>query len=275
MEKIKDVLSYLETRFPLSWQEDFDNCGVQCGDKEQEITGVLVCFEFSDKVLEEAISLKANLVIAHHPLIFGSGLKKVEPTDRVGRMVCKAIENHLVLYSMHTNVDSGIGGGNDAFAGKLKLHNVKVLDPKTDAAVDQSFFGSGADGSQVGLGRIGELPEPMAVSDFLNYVKECLDIRILKYSGPADKPVRKVALCGGGGASFIRKAMDSGADAYVSGDMKYHDFFIPDNQMLLLDVGHFEGEHFIKEILYAELKEKFTKFAIRFSTLDKLEIYYA
>jgi len=264
--KIKEVIQHLENRFPLQWQEDFDNSGMQCGDKEQEITGALVCFEFSDKVIEEAISLGANLVVAHHPLIFGNGLKKIEPTDRVGRMVCKAIENKLVLYSMHTNVDSGIGGGNYAFADKLKLQNTKVLDPKS---LDD------ANNGRVGLGQVGELSTPMPVPDFVQYVKDCLGLKVVKYAGQIERLVKKVAVCGGAGSSLIRQAMQAGADAYVTGDIRYHDFFITDNQMLIVDVGHYEGEHFIKDILYAELKENFCNFAIHFSKLDKLDIIYA
>lgn len=264
--KIKEVINYLESKFPLSWQEDFDNSGMQCGDKEREITGALVCFEFSDAVIDEAIQLNANLIVAHHPLIFGSGLKKIEPTDRVGRMVCKAIENKLVLYSMHTNVDSGIGGGNYAFAEKLKLKNSKVLDPKL--LVDENM-------GLVGLGQYGELPEAMSVPVFLQYVKDCLGLQVVKYAGNINRPVRTVAVCGGSGSSLIRQAIKSGADAYVTGDVRYHDFFIPDNQMLIVDVGHFEGEHFIKDILYAEIKENFSNFAIHFSKMDKLDILYA
>ena len=125
--KIKEVLAHLERRFPLSWQEDFDNCGVQCGDVEQEITGALVCFEMSDKVIDEALEMGANLVISHHPLILRRGICKIEPKDRVGKIICKALAHNMVLYSMHTNIDSVAGGGNDAFAEKLGLRNVKVI----------------------------------------------------------------------------------------------------------------------------------------------------
>ncbi|MEG2071160.1 MAG: Nif3-like dinuclear metal center hexameric protein, partial [Bacteroidales bacterium] len=128
--KIKEVIHHLEKRFPLYWQEDFDNCGIQCGDKEQEITAALVCFDFSEEVINEALALNANLIVSHHPLMLRNGIKKIEPTNRVGKIICKALENKLVLYSMHTNIDSGIGGGNTLFANKLGLKNVKVLAPK-------------------------------------------------------------------------------------------------------------------------------------------------
>ena len=349
--KIKEVLSCLEQRFPLSWQEDFDNCGIQCGDKEREISGALVCFELSESVIDEAIRLGANLVISHHPLIF-KGIKKIEPTHRIGRILCKAIENRILIYSMHTNVDSGIGGGNDVFAEKLQLKNVSVLAPAENmyrklvffvpmmkaANVCQALYKVGCghignydrcsynvigegtfrplEGShpyigctneqesveelrvemiyptaiqrkvistlyaehpyeepafdifkvenesrQIGLGRVGELPEPMMPMQFFEYLKRQLRIEHLRYSGNMQKLVRKVAVCGGAGGSFIGQALASGADAYVTGDIRYHDFFSVDNQMIIADIGHYEGEHFIKEIIYNELNKNFSNFA--------------
>ena len=126
---IKEVTQYLEKKFPLYLQEDFDNCGVQCGDVRQEITGAMVCFEMSEQVIDEAWANGCNLVISHHPLMLKRGICKIEPRDRVGGMICKALAHNMVLYSMHTNIDSGEGGGNDAFAEKLGLKNVKVLEP--------------------------------------------------------------------------------------------------------------------------------------------------
>ena len=87
---IKDVTQFLEQKFPLYLQEDFDNCGVQCGDVQQEITGAMVCFEMSEQVIDEAIAEGCNLVISHHPLILKRGITKIVPTDRVGAMICKA-----------------------------------------------------------------------------------------------------------------------------------------------------------------------------------------
>lgn len=127
---IKEVTTYLEQKFPLYLQEDFDNCGVQCGNVNQEITGVMVCFEMSEQIIDEAIANGCNMVISHHPLILKRGITKILPTDRVGAMICKALAHNMVLYSMHTNIDSGEGGGNDAFAERLGLQNVKVLDPQ-------------------------------------------------------------------------------------------------------------------------------------------------
>lgn len=262
--KIKEVTDYLEQRFPLCLQEDFDNCGVQCGDVEQEVTGVLVCFEMTEKVIEEALAMKANLVISHHPLMLRRGICKIEPKDRVGRVLCKALGNGMVLYSMHTNIDSAEGGGNDVFAEKLGLQAVKVLVPTHETAL----------ADKNGLGRIGRLPQPMKRNDFLQYVKDKMGLQVVRYYGCEDQNIETVAVCGGGGASFIEDAMRAGADAYVTGDIKYHDFFRADAKMLIADIGHYEGEFYIREIIYKAIKEKFTTFAAEISKMDILEICY-
>src|SRR5574344_991953 len=138
--KIKEVLTYLEDKYPLHLQEDFDNCGVQCGDKELELTGILVCFEMSDATIDEAIAKKANLIISHHPLILRRGICKIEPTNRVGRILCKALENRMLLYSMHTNLDVAQGGVNDCFAKKMNLSNISVLCPTGANLQKIAFF---------------------------------------------------------------------------------------------------------------------------------------
>lgn len=363
--KIREVTQHLEKRFPLYLQEDFDNCGVQCGDVNQEIRGVLVCFEMSESVLDEAIAMGANLVISHHPLMLKRGICKIEPNNRVGKLLCKALANNMVLYSLHTCVDSAEGGGNDVFAEKMGLQNVSVLVPHSDLyrklvvfvpsthrqqltealyqvgcgvqgqydhcsyrvagegsfrpnSQAHPFIGSANEVSfveedrvelifpshlqrkvittlyenhpyeepafdilrldnlsrTVGLGRVGDLPKEMSVSQFLQYVKERMGVPTFRYYGDAKKTIRRVAVCGGAGASFIRAAMACGADAYVTGDIKYHDFLDTDKQILLADIGHYEGECFIKEIIYKEVKENFTTFAAEISKMDNLEILY-
>ena len=257
--KISEVLSFLEEKYPLHYQEDFDNCGVQCGDKEQEITGVLICFEMSDETIDEAIRRNANLVISHHPLILRKGIFKIEPTNRVGRIICKALENRMVLYSMHTNLDSAVGGVNDTFADKLGLQNVQVL---------STIEGE----TNVGLGRIGDLPEALPAKVFLLRLKETLGLQVIRYYGNIDGVVRRVAVLGGGGSSFIGQALAAGADVYVTGDVKYHDFHSADRKMLIADIGHFESEHFIKEIIFNELKENFNTFAVSLAESEKMQI---
>jgi putative NIF3 family GTP cyclohydrolase 1 type 2 len=128
---------------------------------------------------------------------------------------------------------------------------------------------------EVGLGRIGFLPKPMLTNVFIHYVKEKLKIESVKFSGKRNAEISKVAVCGGGGASFVTDALAAGADAYITGDLKYHDFFIPENKMVLLDIGHFEGEHFIREIIVRLLQENFNTFAAHFTEVEFPVIYRA
>lgn len=257
--KIKEVINFLESRYPLAWQEDFDNSGLQCGNAEQEITGVLVCFEMSDYTIDEALAKGANMVVAHHPLMLKNGIRQVAPVNRVGRIICKALENRMVLYAMHTNMDSAPTGVNTLFAKKLNLQNVTILAPAETTP-------------EVGLGRVGDLVEPMKAKDFLLWVKEVLGVSMLRYFGDDDKKIRRVAVCGGGGSSFIRDAINAGADAYISGDIKYHDFHQADHRMIVADLGHLETEHFVKEIICDELKENFTNFAVHFCEKEMMRI---
>jgi len=357
--KIKEVIQFLEYKFPLHWQEDFDNCGVQCGDKEREITGIVVCFDLSEAMIDEAIAKGANMVISHHPIIYKNSIKRIEPTDRVGKILCKALENKILLYSMHTNIDSGKEGGNVLFAQKLGLQKLSVLSPKENQfyklvvfvpsensiLLKEALFKAGCGnisnyshcsysceglgsfkplaGSnphigqhnrierveeeriemvfpkikkrqiieslyqnhpyeepafdiialenlnrEIGLGRIGELPKPMLAKDFIQFVKEKLKLESVRFSGDLNAEIKKVAVCGGGGASFASDALSAGADAYITGDLKYHDFFIPENKMLLIDIGHFEGEHFIREIIVSLLQENFNTFATHFTEVE-------
>lgn len=255
---INEIIKKLEYKFPLEWQEDFDNCGVQCGNVNNECSGAVVCFNFSEQVLDFAMSKGANLIVSHHPLIF-RGLKKIVPADETGRLLFKAIGNNVLLYSMHTNMDSGTFGGNWLFAKKLSLSDIEVLEPKTGVAEPEKsspeigIYKSAASSSSVGLGRVGTLPHEMTATEFFDFLKERLGVPHLRYSGPAERKIRRVALCGGAGNSLIDAALRSKADAYITGDLKYHDFFRPDDRMLLVDLGHFETECFIKEILYNEL----------------------
>ena len=319
----------------------------------------------SEQVIDEAIAEGCNLVISHHPLMLKRGINKIVPTDRVGAMICKALAHNMVLYSMHTNIDSGEGGGNDVFAEKLELQHVKVLEPhkglyrklvvfvpKENAeALKSALFevGCGVQGNYdscgytvhgqgqfrpleganphigeenrlehveeerieiiyptglqravvqtiyehhpyeepafdllplenesrtIGLGRIGELPKAVPVSEFLEYLKDKLGFEHCRYAGDATKMIRKVALCGGGGSSFIDLAIASGADAYVSGDFKYHDFFKSHSGTLLVDIGHYEGEFFIKNIIHHQIKENFANFAALISKMEKVEVKY-
>jgi dinuclear metal center YbgI/SA1388 family protein len=129
--KLKEITAHLESIAPLDYQESYDNAGLICGDPEMEITGALICLDSIESVIDEAISLKCNLVLAHHPIVF-SGLKKFNGKNYVERVIIKAIRNDIAIYAAHTNLDNIPEGVNGKIAEKLGLRKTKVLIPSRD-----------------------------------------------------------------------------------------------------------------------------------------------
>ncbi|MES2568272.1 MAG: Nif3-like dinuclear metal center hexameric protein [Bacteroidota bacterium] len=126
---LHDIISELEKFAPLSYQESYDNCGLLTGNKEMEISGALLCLDCTEAIVEEAIQKKCNLIIAHHPIIFG-GLKKINGSNYVERTIIKAIQNNIAIYACHTNLDNVHSGVNKKIADKLGLINTRILAPK-------------------------------------------------------------------------------------------------------------------------------------------------
>ncbi len=127
--KIKEILSVLEEMAPLAYAEDFDNVGLLVGNQNLEATGVLVCHDALETVIDEAIAKKCNLVICFHPILF-SGLKKITGKNYVERSVIKAIKNDIAIYAVHTALDNHQEGVNKIFCNALGLTNTKILIPK-------------------------------------------------------------------------------------------------------------------------------------------------
>lgn len=127
---------------------------------------------------------------------------------------------------------------------------------------------------RAGMGVIGELDHEMKEIDFLNHLKETFDANGVRYSPLLNKKIKKVAICGGSGSFLIKKAITQGADVFVTGDMKYHQFFDADKKILIADVGHYESEQVTKELFYEILTKKFPKFAIRLTEINSNPINY-
>ena len=250
--RVGDIVSALEDFAPLSIQESWDNNGLIVGSPEQETKGVLIGFDCTPALVEEAVSCGADMIITHHPLIFG-GLKKISPDDPTGLAVIKAISSGIAIYAAHTTADKVIAGVSGAMARRLALNDITVLDEEADG---------------IGLGAVGNLDTPMESERFIEYVKDCFHLSVARCSRPIDVQVERVAMCGGSGSSLIGKAMEAGAQAYICGDISYHHFFTPKNFMLI-DIGHFEGEVEICQVLFSLLRKKFPTFAVR--TSSKLE----
>ena len=139
MVKVKDILREIEHYAPLPLQEGFDNAGVQVGDVNQHATGVLLCLDVTEEVLDEAIEMGCNLIISHHPLAFKS-FKSLTGSNYIERCMMKACKYDLVVYAAHTNLDNAVGGVNYRFAELIGLQNVRILSPQKGALLKLVTF---------------------------------------------------------------------------------------------------------------------------------------
>jgi dinuclear metal center YbgI/SA1388 family protein len=126
----------------------------------------------------------------------------------------------------------------------------------------------------IGMGMIGELEDPMSETDFLTFVKQTMKCEIIRHSKQLEHPIKKVAVLGGSGSFAISAAKAAGADAFVTSDLKYHDFFRAENQILLMDIGHYESEQYTKNLLASYLKKKIPNFAVLLSKINTNPVKY-
>lgn len=246
--KVSDIISAIEEFAPLRIQEKWDNSGLLIGTPEDEVHGVLVGFDCTPELIDEAVSVGADMVVTHHPLIF-RGLKRIRKDDPVGLAVIKAVSAGVAVYAAHTTADKVMEGVSGAMARKLGLKNVEILVPE--------------DGD-TGLGVIGDLPSPMSAEEAVAFVKKAFSLKVARVSRPIDGKISRIAMCGGSGADMISDALAAGAQMYLSGDISYHNFFTPDG-LMIMNIGHFESEIDITGILFSVIRKKFPNFAVRVS----------
>lgn len=246
---VRDVVGVVEEFAPLSYQDGFDNCGLTAGDFNAHVTGVLLCVDVTENIVDEAIEKGANLIISHHPIIFHS-LKQINGADFVQRIIYRSIRHGISLYAAHTNLDSAIGGLSFRDGEMLGLQNMQLLAPRGD---QKETFGYGV---------VGELSENADVYDFLSQVKRVFKLGVLRHSEICKSSIRRVALSSGSGASLIPAAMEAGVDLFLAADFKYNDFFTPDGQIIIADIGHFESEYCAIDLLYDIITKKISTFVV-------------
>lgn len=362
--KIKEILSVLEEMAPLAYAEDFDNVGLLVGNQNTEASGVLVCHDALENVIDEAITKKCNLVVCFHPILF-SGIKKITGKNYVERAILKAIKNDIAIYAVHTALDNHQQGVNKIFCEALGLKKTKILIPKQNfirklitytipenaEKLRNALFDAGAgkignyedcsfnskgigtymgnensnpeigerfefvesdeikievtfekyleskilkalfknhvyeevayeiydlqnQHQNIGLGMIGELENPMAEKSFLALVKEKMQAEGIRHSQFLGKKIQKVAVLGGSGSFAIKNAIQAGADAFLTADLKYHQFYEAENQLILADIGHFESERYTKNYIVDYLTKKIPNFAIILSEENTNPVKY-
>ena len=256
--KVKDIIRVIEDFAPLSIQEKWDNSGLCIGSPEDSVNGVLLGLDCTPELVDEAVACGADMIVTHHPLIF-SGLKRISGEDPVSSAVMKAVKAGIAIYAAHTNADKVLAGVSGAMAARLGLKNVSVLDE---------------DGEGTGLGVVGDLPEPLTAMQAVALVKERFSLKVVKSSRPVDGVITRVAMCGGSGGSLIGAARAAGAQLYISGDISYHNFFTQEGFMLM-DIGHYESEIEIVDILFSLIRKNFPTFAVRITqNMQSNPIYY-
>ena len=236
--RVREVMNALENFAPLPLQESYDNAGLQVGLTEAEVSGVLLCLDVTEEVIQEAVELGCNLIVSHHPLLF-RGLKVLSDTDMVQRCVRMAVQNDINIYAAHTNLDSAIDGVNYAIAERLGLMDVELIQQRkvpvhSDARERMVLAGNGV----------------------IGYV-ECL-----MHNELLQRPIQCVAICGGAGDFLLDEAIRLKADAFLTGEMHYHQYFGHAQQIQIGVLGHYQSEQYTTDILRSVIEDKFPSLAL-------------
>lgn len=239
--KISEIVDALERFAPLPLQADYDNSGLQVGLTDVEATGALLCLDVTEEVIDEAVQKGYNLIISHHPLLF-RGLKQISDANSVQRCVLKAIQHGITVYAAHTNMDSAPEGVNYLMAQKLGLCPTGFITPAQ------------VNGIEGGDGLLAQFEQSMSEEDFLHLLATTFGASHLRYSAKRGKYIQKVALCGGSGSFLIPQAVGK-ADAFVTGEIGYHHFFKHTDQLMLVELGHYESEQYTVEIFQSIIRE--------------------
>ncbi|MBR1396862.1 MAG: Nif3-like dinuclear metal center hexameric protein [Selenomonadaceae bacterium] len=247
---VQTVCDAMNRIAPKHLAEDWDNPGLLVGDPHMEINKILVCLDISDDIINRAVEIKAQMIVTHHPMIFRP-IKHVRTDLPLGSKIRSLLKNDIAVFAAHTNLDSAVGGVNDVLAEKLGLVEVKTFD------------------EELSLGRIGKLQREMSAKEFAFHVKKSLKVNNIRLINAGDFLISKVGICGGAGSEFILKAKFLGADAFVTGDVKYHEAQAAfDNKIHVVDAGHFATEVPIVHVLVKKLKAEFRRLNVAIEVVE-------
>ncbi len=240
--KISDLIPLLEKLAPEELAEDYDNVGLLVGERDATVDGILTSLDITIPVLQEALEKKLNLIISHHPIWF-QPRRSLKGDDFPSEVILFAVRNRLSLFACHTNLDNSKLGINQAIADKLGLQDTKFLLPSNRVKY------------KAGSGMIGLLPSTMSAESFLQLTKEVFGCHCIRYSRSHPNKIDRVAVCGGAGGFLLQDALRQNADAYLTSDIKYHQFFDSQGRLLYLDIGHYESEQFSGMMIAEYLKQ--------------------
>lgn len=247
--KCKDIMEMMNTLAPLNLAEDWDNCGLSIGNPDYEVKKILIALDTIESVIQEAIALKVDMIITHHPLILFQKIKSITTQTHLGNAITQLIQNKISVFSAHTNLDIAFGGTNDVLAHLAGLENIHIL--------EKTF--QDENGKCYGIGRIGNLPKKMTFESFSKQIKEQLHLDCMRIVGDLNKTVKTVALCTGSGFEYMMKAKEADADVYITADLKFHETQKAiEEGICLIDATHYASEVIIVPVLkqYIEKEAK-------------------
>lgn len=243
----QNIIRLLEALAPREYAESWDAVGLQLGNRDAAIDKIMVALEVTAAVAAEAEEKSVDLLIVHHPLIF-KPIQTLTEHDPLGKILRRLIRADIHVYAAHTNLDIAWGGLNDSLADLLDLEQVTLLSP-TPGQVEGT--------KAVGIGRVGLLPEPLTLEALASGLKPSLNADHIRYVGKPGQLIRKVGLCTGAGADFIKEAHQSGCDVLITGDVKYHEAREAETLGLaLIDAGHYETESTTVSAMAEWLRER-------------------
>lgn len=241
--KIDKLINIMETIAPPHLKESYDNVGLMVGDREADVTKILVALDCTLEVVEEARELGAELILSHHPLLFRKP-STITTDTLLGKKIIELIKNDIALYSSHTNWDSVKDGINDEFVAYLGFGEGEIM---AKNPVE----------STAGIGRMVKLDKEMTLSQVMETVKEKLQLTSIRFAGDLNKTIKSIAFINGSGQDFMDMAVKRGADLIITGDTTYH--FVSDYSemgLCIMDVGHFNSEWPIVVKLSEEIKKE-------------------
>ncbi len=249
MTCIAEIVQVLEKWAPPQYADSYDTVGLLWGAPQQPVQGVLTTLDITPATLQEAHELGVTLIVTHHPIWFGPKTR-LQWEAYADRLILQLIQAGLAVYAMHTNLDQVADGVNFHLCKALGLEPVGFLRPA---------------GSGYGAGYLGEWNQPLEPPRFLAHVQRALGAQSLRFAAGPEKPIRRVAVCGGAGSFLLPEALAAGVDAFITADVPYHRFFEAQQRLWLVDVGHYESEHHIAEVMAAYLRTHFPDLPV-FST---------
>lgn len=262
MAAVKEIYKWIDSFAPFAIQESFDNAGFLVGRGNQEIKKVLVALDITGEVVEEAVRVGANLIVAHHPVIFNP-VKSVTDETLTGGVLLALAENKIAAICAHTNLDAAYGGVNECLARALELTGIGQL----------CQAGEDKDGRPYGIGRTGTVHQSgFSAGEYAAFVKEKLKSACVRFVD-GGKPVQRVAVGGGACGSMMEDAIAQGCDTFVTADLRYNNFL--DAKALglsLMDAGHFPTENVVCAPLARRLAKAFPEVEVRVSQVHR-EVY--